>query len=70
VGRLQALPLTDPKAERDRRHVLSSLENQGQLDEDALTSLVDTLLAERDQFEARIVSSQAAGFSHGFWIFK
>jgi hypothetical protein len=70
VGRLRELPLSDAKADRERRTTLTSLENRDRIDGDALVSLVDIFLAERDQFEAQIVSSDAAGFSHGFWIFK
>jgi hypothetical protein len=70
VDRLQELPLRDPKAEHQRRKALSTLANRSVIGEDDLSPLVDTFLVERDQFEARIVSSDAAGFSHGFWIFK
>jgi hypothetical protein len=70
-GHRRELTLSDPGADRDRRALVSSLEKRGRIDEDDLGLLVvDIFLALRDQFEARIVSSDAAGFSHGFWSFE
>lgn len=32
--------------------------------------IAHVLQAERDEFETRIVNSNASGYSHGFWIFR
>jgi hypothetical protein len=66
VSHFRSMSFRDADAESTRQTFLQGLDEL-RIVRNALPRL---LLAERDQPETQIVESAAAGFSHGFWIFR
>jgi hypothetical protein len=66
VTHFRSMRFSDTDNESTRQTFVQS-SDQPRVVRNALPRL---LLAERDQLETQIVESAAAGFSHGFWIFR
>ena len=62
----RAVRFDDPVTERIRTRFVYGREGV----EGAITQVNVLLLEERDQITAEVVASEAAGFSHGFWILR